>query len=263
MSLSSNYPTTREEEKTSIHRPIVYLGDLYHNTQQYSHFEEYYTLYQQLPPLVPNTDAMSQYTTDSSTTHESAVSSSSYHSAATGNQPTPKSFQTRVGTIPSFAPKNQSLRDMHFGTTTLALKLEPSIPSKVSSNSQRSSFDVSVFSGPHYQPEKYTVKTSTDYGNRLFLPEHFPPSATSLSEARYLLPSLDSHFQNALIDGSYFQTHSDYDAEDPENFRHAYGVKHQPSKCKCVESLKPCSATDSICNSNRPVYEPRWGEPIA
>ncbi|KAL9542513.1 hypothetical protein PS6_009758 [Mucor atramentarius] len=230
MDLSSHYLTTREEEKTSISRPIVYLGDLYHNTQQYTHLEEYYALYQQLPPLVPNPDTMSQYTTDSSTTHASAVISSSYHSVVTGNQPTPKSFQTRVGTIPSFAPKNQLLRDMHFGTTTLALKLEPSIPSKVSSNSQRSPFDVSVFSGPHYQPEKYTVKTSTDYGNRSFLPEHFPPNATSLSEARYLLPSLDSHFQNALIDGSYFQTYSDYDAEDPENFRHAYGVKHQPSK---------------------------------
>ncbi|KAK4512969.1 uncharacterized protein ATC70_003680 [Mucor velutinosus] len=173
------------------------------------------------------------YTTDSSSkSHASAVSSSSYHRASTDGQPNAiataaTAFQTRVGAVPSFAPKNQSLRDMHMGTTTLALKLEPSIPSKVSSSSQRTSFNVSVFSGPHYQPENYAVKPNTDYGNKYFLPEHFPPSS---SEARYLMPSLAYHFQSALKDGSHFESYSDYNAEDPENFRHAYGVQHQPNQ---------------------------------
>lgn len=185
---------------------------------------------------------MSQdYTTNSSSSSDAlAVISSSYNCVSTGDHPSSTTaaaaFQTRVGAIPSFAPKNQSLRDMHMGTTTLALKLEPSIPSKVSSTSQRTPFNVSVFSGPHYQPEKYTVKSSTDYGNKHFLPEHFASTtaASSSAEARYLMPSLDYHFQNALKDGSHFASFNEYNAEDPENFRHAYGVQHQSSQCKCA-----------------------------
>ncbi|GAN06120.1 hypothetical protein MAM1_0112c05597 [Mucor ambiguus] len=208
---------------------------LYYDIQQYNHFEEYCHLFQQLLFPVPNTDTMSQHytsTDSSSKSHALTVVSPSHHCLSTDNQPSPTAtvaavFQTRVGTVPSFAPKNQSLRDMHMGTATLALKLEPSIPSKVSSNSQRTPFNVSVFSGPHYQPEKYTVKSRTDCGNRYFLPEHFPPST---SETRYLMPSLDYHFQNALKDGSHFASYSEYNAEDPENFRHAYGVQHQPSQ---------------------------------
>ncbi|KAL9540306.1 hypothetical protein MBANPS3_009757 [Mucor bainieri] len=211
-------------------RPIVYLGHFYHDTQQYAHFEEQYHFYQQLPLLVPTADAMSQHYTIAD--NDTATSGSlSYHSTTTDDQSSPTvkaaAFQTRVGTVPSFAPKNQSLRDMHMGTTTLALKLEPSIPSKVSSNSQRTPFNVSVFSGPHYQPEKYTVKSSADYGNKYFLQEQFSPSTF---EAKCLVPSLDYRFQSALKDGSHFASYSDYNAENPENFRHAYGVPHQPSQ---------------------------------
>lgn len=157
-------------------------------------------------------------------------SPSPIYNIVASDKSTHMAYQTRVGAVPSFAPKNQSLRNIHMGTTTLALKLEPSIPSKLS-YTQRSPYNISVFSGPHYQPEKYTVKTSTDLRNRFLLSEQFP-TTNNVSESRHLLPSVDHYFQNALKDGSYFESYSDYNAEDPENFRHAFGVKNDESPCK-------------------------------
>lgn len=249
-------------------KPFVYLGEIYHDIQQYSHFEEYYFLYKNLPPLVLYPNTMSRRQTQSSTdvrknssiikttqaaaikstkaspvsytiaqssqnnrvpsSHMSSSPSLIYNKIA-GDQKTHMAYQTRVGAVPSFAPKNQSLRNIHMGTTTLALKLEPSIPSKISYT--QSPYNISIFSGPHYQPEKYSVKTSTDLRNRFLLPEQFS-TTNNISESRHLLPSVDHYFQNALIDGSYFESYSDYNAEDPENFRHAFGVKNDESPCK-------------------------------
>ncbi|CEP16861.1 hypothetical protein [Parasitella parasitica] len=143
-------------------------------------------------------------------------------------------FKTRVNVIPSFAPKNQSLRNMHRGTTTLGLKLEPSLPSKVS-GTQKNRFDTSVFSGPHYQPDKYTIKTSTNLGEGCVLSEK-SSSIDHASDSKYLIPRLDDHFTSALKDGSYFESYSSYNPEDPENFRHAFSKGHGVSRLTSTPS---------------------------
>ncbi|KAI8644923.1 hypothetical protein BD408DRAFT_412725 [Parasitella parasitica] len=244
---------TDNKDITIPEKPCVYLGALYHDTQQYSHFAEYYHLYIHLPPLVhsPATviqqqqqkqqqpkDADTFYKTAIIRTKSPAVSfammptSSSETKAVSSPSPMDKAngqqshipYKTRVSVIPSFAPKNQSLRNMHKGTTTLTLKPEPCIPSKVS-GTQKRRLDISVFSGPHYQPEKYAIKTSTDMRNEYALPDQVSLSSGRL-DSKYFVPRLDDHFMSALKDGSYFESYSEYNSKDPENFRHAVSIEH-------------------------------------
>lgn len=168
----------------------VSFGPVYYDLQQEDHFErEYqYLILQSIPPLI-------RY-----------------------QPPIP----SRVGVIPSSIKRSPIIPPTH-ETTTLTLKLEPppsSFPIKQN--------NLSVFSGPHFLPEKYTIKPVTTFRKSYFVPTYKddPPSRY------YASPHIHQYFQAALQDGSYFESFPEYRPDDPVNFRHNYSLNPRSNSCK-------------------------------
>lgn len=109
----------------------------------------------------------------------------------------PELRTSTVSVIPN--AKKRIVENNYHGNTTLLKKLEP--PEALSAES------FSVFSGPRYFPEKYQIKPLADLDTSFF------------KQAR---PSINSFFQAALEDGSFFDQYEGYHENDPVNFRHAY-----------------------------------------
>ncbi|KAI8971806.1 hypothetical protein BDF20DRAFT_886541 [Mycotypha africana] len=105
-----------------------------------------------------------------------------------------------------------------------------------------------VYSGPHYQPEKYSIKPVLQFRDAFFKLEHGDDdedddedddvddededdeseeveggtNAARRGLSRYFIPNIHRYFQAALEDGSYFESYDQYNASDLINFRHAY-----------------------------------------
>lgn len=126
---------------------------------------------------------------------------------------------SRVGVIPSSIKRSPLIPATH-ETTTLTHNLEPPVATKENNKS--------VFSGPHFLPEKYSIKPIAAFRQSYFVPTYKddPPSRY------YATPHIQHYFQAALQDGSYFETYSDYSIDDPVNFRHAYNLSQPSNSCK-------------------------------
>ncbi|KAI7889366.1 uncharacterized protein EV154DRAFT_514890 [Mucor mucedo] len=195
--------------------------------QQFDHFEyEYHAmLLRELPPLVPQ--------------HPSTPS--------------------RVGVIPSSIKRTPLIPPTTHETTTLTHILEP-----IADNSPKTAPNLSVFSGPHYLPEKYSIKPLTTFRQAYFTPQY----KTDSPSRYYVSPHVNQYFQAALQDGSYFESYSDYKPQDPVNFRHAYNLQ-QPRNSLDVAHVDRELPKRPIRSSNPPEQLPRrmppvrkWHQPI-
>lgn len=132
------------------------------------------------------------------------------------------STTSRVGVIPSSIKRTPLIPPITHETTTLTHILEPVATVSLTPN-------ISVFSGPHYLPEKYSIKPLTTFRQTYFTPQYKadPPSRY------YVSPHVNQYFQAALQDGSYFESYSDYKPQDPVNFRHAYSMQ-QPRNSRTL-----------------------------
>lgn len=139
------------------------------------------------------------------------------------------STSSRVGVIPSSIKRTPLIPATH-ETTTLTHTLEPN-------HTTNKETHLSVFSGPRYLPEKYTIKPLTTFRQSYFTPHYKsdPPSRY------YVSPHVNQYFQAALQDGSYFESYSDYRPQDPVNFRHAYSLQQPRNSRKCFSPFILCS----------------------
>lgn len=128
-------------------------------------------------------------------------------------------MSSRVGVIPSSIKRSPLIPATH-ETTTLTRKLEPTVATKENNKS--------VFSGPHFLPEKYSIKPIAAFRQSYFVPTYKDDTPSRY----YATPDIQHYFQAALQDGSYFETYSDYSADDPVNFRHAYNLSQPSNSCK-------------------------------
>lgn len=141
---------------------------------------------------------------------------------------------TQVGLIPSSIKRSPLVLPPPHEPTTLTRKLEPP-PPPITRGGRQPKADKSVFSGPHFLPEKYSVKPVKAFRQAYFVPP--PPNNTSEEEEEeeqpsryYVNPHLGRYFHAALQDGSYFESYTNYDPADPVNFRHAYRMQEEESQ---------------------------------
>jgi hypothetical protein len=163
--------------------------------QQAEHFTHEYIsmILSQIPPLVPY-----------------------YHHSS--------HYASRVGVIPSSIKRSPIILPNMHEATTLTRKLEPS-----SNKTMATTNNKSVFSGPHYLPEKYSIKAVTTFRQTYFVPNYNKHDQLS---RYYVTPNINHYFQAALQDGSYFESYTTYKASDPVNFRHAYSLKQPQNNRK-------------------------------
>ncbi|KAI8081105.1 hypothetical protein BDF21DRAFT_451982, partial [Thamnidium elegans] len=148
---------------------------------------------------------------------------------------------SRVGVIPSSIKRSPLIPATH-ETTTLTHHFEPSVPTTKENN-------MSVFSGPHFLPEKYSIKPMVAFRQSYFVPTY----KVDTPSRYYAAPHIQHYFQAALQDGSYFETHSDYSADDPVNFRHAYNLS-QPSNS--LDSHEKEKSTHPESTTTKPNLDP-------
>lgn len=155
---------------------------------------------------------------------------------------------SRVGVIPSSIKRTPLIPATH-ETTTLTHRLEPV--------TNTTAADISVFSGPRYLPEKYSIKAVTTFRQTYFTPNYKnePPSRY------YVSPHVNQYFQAALQDGSYFESYSEYKPQDPVNFRHAYNLQQPQNSRKFPHISIVIICTDYILvdtthveRDTRPLY---------
>jgi hypothetical protein len=138
---------------------------------------------------------------------------------------------SRVGVIPTSMKRSPIVLPPMHEPATLTRKLEPPTNTK---NDPKT--DKSVFSGPHYLPEKYSVKQVKAFRQTYFVPNY--DEEEEQPSRYYVNPNINQYFQAALQDGSYFESYTNYDPSDPVNFRHAYSMEQPQNTCKCFIDLR-------------------------